>query len=153
MEKGEQEGRQKEWKSPSGVDGETNQILVKKGIPGYRGYEGKRKKAVLRYGREGIGSNEEWEYTIKVEKSYGEIISGTHITLLREYAETLFGIVDKMGHTIHLIPYLGGTFEHGISDMAKLELKKKYIGSVVRKPKFNHIEIKIRIVTSLKLEN
>ena len=61
-----------------------------------------------------------------------------------------------MGHTIRLIPYLGCKFEHGISDMAKLELKeeeeKKYIGSVVRKPKFNHIEIKIRIVTSLKLE-
>ena len=40
--------------------------------------------------------------------------------------------------------------------MEKLELKeekeKKYIGSVVRKPRFNHIEIKIRILTSLKLE-
>ena len=61
-----------------------------------------------------------------------------------------------MGHTIRLIPYVGGTFEHGISDMARLELKeeeeKKYIGSVVRKPKFNQIEIKIRIVRLLKLE-
>ena len=112
---------------------------------------------MLRYGIEGIGSNEEWEYMIKVEKSYGGIISGTQVTLLREYAETLFGIVDKMGHTIFLIPYVGGTFEHGISDMAKLALKeeeeKKYIGSVVRKPKFNHIEIKFWIVTSLKLKN
>ena len=111
---------------------------------------------MLIYGREGIGSNEEWEYTIKVEKSYGGIISGTQVTLMREYAETLFGIVDKMGHIIRVIPYLGGTFKHGISGMAKLELKeeeeKKCSGSVVRKPKFNHIEIKIWIVTSLKLE-
>ena len=59
-----------------------------------------------------------------METSYGGIISGTQVTLLREYAETLFGIVDKMGHTIRLIPYLGGTLEHGISDMAKLELKE-----------------------------
>ena len=91
-----------------------------------------------------------------MEKSYGGIISGTQVTLLREYAETLFSIVDKMGHTIHLIPYVEGTFEYEISDMAKLDLKeeeeKKYIGSVVRKPRFNHIEIKIRIVTLLKLE-
>ena len=61
-----------------------------------------------------------------------------------------------MGHTIRLIPYVGGTFDYGISDMAKLDLReeeeKKYIGSVVRKPRFNHIEIKIRIITSLKLE-
>ena len=106
MEKREHDGRQKEWKSPSGADGEINLIPGKKGIPGNRGYEGKRKKAVLRYGRDGIGSNEEWEYTIKVEKSYGGIIRGTQVTLLREYVETLFGIVDKMSHTICLIPYL-----------------------------------------------
>ena len=47
MEKGEQEGRQKEWKSPSGADGEINQSSGKKGSPGNRGYEGKRKKGVL----------------------------------------------------------------------------------------------------------
>ena len=67
---------------------------------------------MLRYGREVIGSNGEWEYMIKVEKIYGGIISGTNFTLLREYAETLFGIVDKMSHTINLIPFVGSTFEN-----------------------------------------
>ena len=75
---------------------------------------------------------------------------------MREYAETLCGTVDKIGHTIRLIPFTRGTFEYGISDLASLALteeeKKVYIGHVVRKTKFNHIEIKIRVVISLKLE-
>ena len=76
---------------------------------------------------------------------------------MREYAEKLFGIVDKMGHTIHLVPFVGGTFEHGISDLASLALteeeEKIYIGSVVSKPKFNHIEIKIRMSHSRNWRN
>ena len=60
-----------------------------------------------------------------MEKSYGGIISGTQVTLLREYVETLFSIVDKMGHTIRLIPYVGGTFEYGISDMTKMVLREE----------------------------
>ena len=68
MEIREHDGRLKEWKSPRGADGETYQIPGNKGSPGNRVNEGKRKKAVLRCGREGIESNEEWEYTIKVKK-------------------------------------------------------------------------------------
>ena len=60
MEKREHDGRLKEWKIPSRAEGETSQSPGNKGSPGNRGNEGKRKKAVLRYGREGIGSNEEW---------------------------------------------------------------------------------------------
>ena len=47
MEKGEQEGRQKEWKIPSGGDGGKSQNLGKNGSPGHRGQEEKRKKTVL----------------------------------------------------------------------------------------------------------
>ena len=37
---------------------------------------GKNNQVTMRYGREGIGINEEWVYTIKLEKSYGGIING-----------------------------------------------------------------------------
>ena len=41
-------------------------------------------RVMLRYGRIGIQSNEEWVYTIKLEKSYGGILNGNSVTLLRE---------------------------------------------------------------------
>ena len=63
---------------------------------------------MLRYENEGVKSNEEWVYTIKLEKSYGGILNGNNFTLLREYMEALIRIVDIMGRTIRLIPYVNG---------------------------------------------
>ena len=70
--------------------------------------------------------------------------------------DKLIGIVDKMGHTIRLIPYVDGIFATGISESSKLALSKeeerRYIYHIQRKPKLNHVAMKIKIVTSLKLE-
>ena len=60
----------------------------------------------MRYVREGIGSNEEWLYTIQLEQFYGGIINRTYVKLLREYLEKLFSIVDKMGHSIILVLFV-----------------------------------------------
>ena len=61
-----------------------------------------------------------------------------------------------MGHTLRLIPYTNGVFEVGINEVENLELseddERKYIGFAKRKPKYNHIEMKIKIITSLKME-
>ena len=61
-----------------------------------------------------------------------------------------------MGNTLRLIPYVNRVFEAGIIEVKKLELsekdEKKYIGLAKRKPKYNHIEMKIKIITSLKME-
>ena len=54
--------------------------------------------AVARYGKDGHASNEEWLYTLKVEKSYGAIVRGTSVMLLQEYLEPLFAITGKLGH-------------------------------------------------------
>ena len=93
---------------------------------------------------------------MKVEKSYGAIVRGTSVTLLQEYLEPLFAVTGKLGHTFRLIPYVNGVFEAGISEVEKLEMneedERKYIGFAKRKPKYNHIEMKIKIVTSLKME-
>ena len=117
---------------------------------------GQGKGIMLRYGRVGIQSNEEWVYTIKLEKSYGIILNGNCVTLVREYMEALIRVIDSMGHTICLIPYEKGDFETGISDascMALLEQEEGiYIKDLGRKPQFNHITVKVKIVTSLKLE-
>ena len=76
--------------------------------------------------------------------------------LLREYLELLFAVTGKLEHTFWLIPYVNGVFEAGVSKVSKLELneedERKYIGFAKRKPKYNHIEMKIKIVTSLKME-
>ena len=120
------------------------------------GKYGHNNRVMLWYGREGIESNEEWVYTINLEKIYGGILNSNSVTLLREYMEALIRIVDPMGHTIRLIPYVNGDFATGIYDasgMASLlEEEKNYIYHTERKPKFNHVKMKIRIVTSLKLE-
>ena len=97
---------------------------------------------MLRYGREGIESNKEWMYTIKLEKSYRGILNGNSVTLLREYMEALIRIVDSMGNTFRFIPYVDGEFATGISDASRmallLEEEKNYIYWQGRKPKFNH---------------
>ena len=75
---------------------------------------------------------------------------------MREYLEKLFGIVDKMGPSIILIPYIDGIFATGILESKKLALSEEeertYICHLQRKPKFNHVAMKARIVISLKLE-
>ena len=61
-----------------------------------------------------------------------------------------------MGHTIRLINYVHGMFATGISDYSKLALSEKeeiiYICKLQRKPNFNHVAMKIRIVTYLNIE-
>ena len=94
-------------------------------------------------------------YTIKLEKSYRGILNGNSVTLLREYTKALVKIVDPMGHTVRLVTYSNGEFATGILDassMALTEEEKIYIYRPERKPKFNHLAMKIRIVTSLKLK-
>ena len=66
--------------------------------------------AVSRNGKDGHSSNDEWLYTLKVEKSYGAIVRGMSVTLLREYLEPLFSVTGKLGHTLWLIPYVNGLF-------------------------------------------
>ena len=56
--------------------------------------------AIARYGRYGHSSNEEWVYTLKVEKRYGAMIQGTCVTLLKDYLEPLFAVTGKLGHTL-----------------------------------------------------
>ena len=111
---------------------------------------------MLRYGRIGIQRNEEWVYTIKLEKSYRGILNGTSVTLLREYMEVLVKVIDPMGHTIRLVSYNNGEFATGISDASSIALIEEedriYIDRPERKPKFNHVTMKIIIVLSLKLE-
>ena len=111
---------------------------------------------VARYGKDVHASNEEWVYTLKVEKSYGAIIRGTCSTLLKEYLEPLFAVTGKLGHTLQLIPYVNGVFEAGINEAENLDLSEddewKYIVFAKRKPKYNHIEMKVKIITSLKME-
>ena len=91
-----------------------------------------------------------------MEKSYRAIVIGTSVMLLKEYLEPLLSVTGKLGHTLRLIPYVNGVFETGISEVEKLELneedERKYIGFAKRKPKYNHIEMKIKIITSLKME-
>ena len=110
---------------------------------------------MLRYGRVVIQSNKEWVYTIKLEKSYGDIINGNCVMLVQEYMEALIKVIDSMDHTIRLIPYENGEFETGISDASSMALteqeERTYIRSLGRKPQFNHVTIKIRIVKSLIL--
>ena len=111
---------------------------------------------MLRYGRVAIQSNKEWVYTIKLEKSYGVILNGNGLMLLREYMEALVKVIYKMGHTIRLVPYNNGEFATGIADASSMALTEEeeriYIDKPERKPKFNHVVMKIRIVTLLKLE-
>ena len=89
------------------------------------------------------------------QKSYGAIVKGTSVTLLRKYLEPLFAVKGKLGHTLRLIPYANGVFEAGISDVERLDLsnedEQKYIKFAKRKPKYNHIEMKIKIIKSLKM--
>ena len=89
-------------------------------------------------------------------KIYGGIIWGTCTTLLKEYLDPLFAVTGKLGHKLRLIPYANGVFEGGINDAEYLNLneddERKYIGFAKRKPKYNHIEMKIKIITSLKME-
>ena len=44
---------------------------------------GQGKGIMLRYRRVVIQSNEEWVYTIKLEKSYGIILNGNCVTLVQ----------------------------------------------------------------------
>ena len=64
-------------------------------------------------------------------------------------------VTGKLGQTLRLIPYVNGVFEAGISEVERLELNEdnewKYIRFAKRKPKYNHIEMKIKIVTSLRM--
>ena len=66
-------------------------------------------------------------------------------------------MVEKLGHTLRLIPYANGVFENGINELSKLDLneedEQKYIGFAKRKPKFNHVEIKIKVISSLRFES
>ena len=91
--------------------------------------------------------------TIKLEKSYRGIINGNSLTLLREYMEELIKVIDPMGHNIRLVPYNNGEFVTGIADLSIMALKEQeeriYIESPERKPQFNHVTMKIRIVTSM----
>ena len=68
----------------------------------------------------------------------------------------LIKVIDSMGHTICLVPYEKGNFETGILDASCMALTEQeeriYIKDLGRKPQFNHITVKVRIVTSLKLE-
>ena len=80
---------------------------------------------VAGYGKDRHASNEEWVYTLKVEKSYGAIVRGTSTTLLKEYLEPIFTVTGKLGHTLRLIPYVNGVFESGISEVEKLELSEE----------------------------
>ena len=107
--------------------------------------------AVARYGKDGHASNKDWLYALKVEKSYGAIVRFTSVMLLCEYLEPLFVVTGKLGHTLQLIPYVNGVFEPGISEVERLELNEedewKYIGFAKIKLKYNHIKMKIKIVT------
>ena len=80
---------------------------------------------MLRYGRIGIKSNEEWVYTIKLEKSYGGILNGNSMTLLREYMEALIKVIDAMGHIIRLVLYNNGEFATGIADASIMALSEE----------------------------
>ena len=95
-------------------------------------------------------------YTMKVEKSYRGILWGTCLTLLKEYLDPLFAVTGKLGHTLRLIPYINGVLEVGINEVENLDLseddERKYIGFAKRKPKYNHIEMKVKIITSLKMD-
>ena len=77
---------------------------------------------IARYGKDGRSSNDEWLYTLKVEKSYGARVRGTSVTLLREYLKPLFVVTGKLGHTLRLITYANGVFEAGISDVERIYL-------------------------------
>ena len=50
--------------------------------------------AMLRYGRLGIQSNEEWIYSIKLEKSYGGIKNGNSVKLVQDYMEAFIKVID-----------------------------------------------------------
>ena len=76
---------------------------------GYQSHMGNNRRkywVVMRYGREAIGINEEWRYTIKLEKSYCGLINKTYVTLLREYLEKMFSVFYKMWHSICLVPFV-----------------------------------------------
>ena len=48
---------------------------------------------------------------IRVEKSYGGIVSGTVSTLVREYLEPIMRVANTLGHMLRLIPYTNVVFE------------------------------------------
>jgi len=77
-------------------------------------------------------------------------------TLVREYLEPKMRVANTLGHTLRLIPYNNGVFEAGISDPDNLNIGedevRKYTAYVQKKPKYNHIEMNIKIVTSLCIE-
>ena len=62
-----------------------------------------------------------------------------------------------MGHTIRRITYANGVFEHGIDEPSKLDLNEedewKYIVFARIKPKFNHMEINIKVISSMRMES
>ena len=103
----------------------------------HKANNGQSNGTMLRYGRVGIQSNKEWVYTLKLEKIYGGFLNGNCVTLVREYMEELIKVIEPMGHTIRLIPYVNGEFETGIayaSSMALTEQKERiYIRSLGRK--------------------
>ena len=95
-------------------------------------------------------------YRIRLEKRYRERVSGTHLSILKEYMPHLMPLNDGMGHAIRIIQFEKGNFATGIYDIENLDLTEEedriYFGRIARKPEFNHVEMDIKIFTSFEIE-